>query len=81
MSVAAALMLAAFPALIVGSSNDYPVIGIVVCLVTMLGGAIAWSIVSPILRPTRITDQMAVFRGADESFFGRLRLDVIETFA
>lgn len=81
MSVAAALMLLAFPALIVGITNDYPGTGIVVCLVTLLGGAIAWSLVSPILRPRKITDEMAIFRGADEAFFGRLRLDVAETFA
>jgi hypothetical protein len=35
----------------------------------------------PVLRPTKITDEMAVFRGAHDSFFGRLRLDVAETFA
>jgi hypothetical protein len=81
LSVSAALMLVAFPALFVGLSMDYPGTGIVVCLATLLGGAIAWSSVAPILRPTRITEEMAVFRGAHESFFGRLRLDVAETFA
>lgn len=81
MTVAAALMLIAFPALIVGITTDYPGTGLVVCLVTLLTGAVAWGMVAPILRPTRITDEMAVFRGADERFFGRLRLDIAETFA
>jgi hypothetical protein len=81
MSVAAALMLMAFPALILGITYDYPIAGILVCLATLLGGAILWSAVAPILRPRRITDEMAVFRGAHESFFGRLRLDVADTFA
>jgi len=81
MSVSAGLMLIAFPALFIGIANDYPGTGVLVCLVTLLGGAITWSSVAPILRPTKITDEMAVFRGAHESFFGRLRLDVAETFA
>ena len=81
MTVSAALMLIAFPALIVGMLNDYPGTGVLICLVTLLGGAITWGIVSPILRPMKITDEMAVFRGADETFYGRLRLDVAETFA
>lgn len=81
MSVAAALMLIAFPALILGVLYDYPGTGILVCLVTLLGGAITWSVVAPILRPTVITDEMAVFKGAHGSFFGRLQVDVAETFA
>lgn len=81
MSVGAALMLLAFPALFVGISNDAPGTGILVCLATLLAGAIVWGATSPILRPTKITDELAVFRGADDSFFGRLRLDVVETFA
>jgi hypothetical protein len=82
MSVSAAGMLIAFPALIVGVTNGYPGTGLLVCLVTLVGGAITWAAVSPILRPTKITDELAVFRGAHESFFGRLRrLDVAETFA
>jgi hypothetical protein len=81
LTVAAASMLGAIPALILGISLDYPVAGILVCLVGLLGGAIVWSVVAPILRPSRITDEMAIFRGAHESFFGRLRLDVAETFA
>jgi hypothetical protein len=78
---AAALMLGAFPALIAGIASHYPVTGILACVVALLGGAIVWSLVAPILRPTTITDDMAVFRGAHESFFGRLRLDVADTFA
>jgi len=81
MSVAAGLMLMAFPALIVGITYDSPLAGILICLAALLGGAILWSAVAPILRPTRITDELAIFRGAHESFFGRLRLDVADTFA
>lgn len=81
MSVAAGLMLIAFPALFVGIATDYPVTGILVCVATLLSGAILWSAIAPILRPTKITDEMAIFRGAHESFFGRLRLDVADTFA
>lgn len=81
MSVAAALMLFAFPALVLGMTYDYPLAGLSLCLVSLLGGAVLWTQVAPILRPRRITDEMAVFRGAHASFFGRLRLDVAETFA
>jgi hypothetical protein len=81
LSVSAALMLLAFPALAIGVSYDYPLAGILTCIVSLLTGAIAWASVAPVLRPTRITDDMAVFRGAHDSFFGRLRLDVAETFA
>lgn len=81
MSVAAALMLAAFPALFLGVASGYPGTGLLVFLAALLGGGGVWTVVAPILRPRKITDEMAVFRGAHESFFGRLRLDVADTFA
>lgn len=81
LSVAAAAMLLAFPIMFVGISYNYVGTGLLVGVVCLLGGAITWGQVAPILRPTKITDDLAIFRGADESFFGRLRLNVAETFA